>query len=189
MFGTSEEPREAVIGLNVGSGQRRFDTAQGWINLDRVCRKTVKVGENDIDSMPDVAGDGLSLPFKDALFDYVVLHHTLEHAGLPEGATMLAECWRVLRTGGSLLVFLPDIRALAVRWISGRIDDYTFFVNCMGAYMGSEEDRHRWHYTMSSLSSAVRNAGFKGLAPFDWRTIPGASVCRDWWILGAEAVK
>lgn len=176
-------------GLNVGSGQRRFDISKGWINLDKICRQTVEVGENLVNAMPEVSADGLKLPFKDSSFDYVVLHHVIEHVGLSEGAEMLAECARVVRRGGSALIFVPDIRALAVRWITGKIDDYTFMVNCMGAYMGHEEDRHRWHYTSKGLSDSAVNAGFGKAISFDWRLIEGADIARDWWILGIEAIK
>ena len=63
---------EAMIGLNIGSGQRRF--AAPWVNCDLVYDR----------HKPDVACDGAALPFADGTMDYVVLHHVLEHFGCGE---------------------------------------------------------------------------------------------------------
>ncbi len=60
----------------------------------------------------------------------------------------------------------------------------------MGAYMGEEADRHRWHHTIESLNKLLYDcADWSQVKPFDWRGIPGATIARDWWILGWEARK
>ena len=172
------------LGLNVGSGQRPFTSTPEvkWINVDTVART---------DQPLDLLCDGAHLPaFYDANVDYFVLHHVLEHFGLGEGASLIKEAHRVLKPGGSLLLFIPDIRALATRWLRGEITDYIFMVNMMGAYMGNEEDRHRWHYTVDSLPKFLYDcANWSRLQMFDWRDISGATPARDWWILEVEGIK
>jgi len=170
-------------GLNLGSGQRCFHSTPEieWVNLDVVSRPP---------NVPDVVCDArdLSRFFADDTFDYVVLHQVAEHWGC--GEAPFGECRRVLKPSGSLLIFLPDIRALALRWLSGEIDDYIYIVNLMGAYQGLETDRHRWHYTVDGLTRALYSCGhWNSIQSFDWRDIPGASLARDWWVLAQEAIK
>lgn len=50
-----------------------------------------------------VQGDSLALPFRDASFDHAVLHLIL--AVVPDAARALSETVRVVRAGGSILVF------------------------------------------------------------------------------------
>ena len=177
------------VRLNVGSGQRPFSYDLGkWINVDAQSVPPDRVP----DIMCNVGPE--PLPFADGSVDMVVLHQCLEHAGCGEATPMLRECWRVLRVGGSMIITVPDMRALAGRWLGGEITDQIYMTNVYGAYMGDDADRHRWGYTWSSLSRYVLEAvEAKGIGEevreFDWREIPGANIARDWWILGIEAIK
>jgi predicted SAM-dependent methyltransferase len=175
---------EKVIGVNVGSGQRRFTSTPEveWVNVDSVSRPGHE---------PDIVCDGANLHyFADNSVDYFVLHHVLEHFGCGEAAGLIKEAYRVLKPGGSLLIFIPDIRALAIRWLAGGISDYIYIVNLMGAYMGDEADRHRWHYTSSTLPIFLYDcARWAQVKDFDWRPIPGGDFAKDFWIMASEAVK
>lgn len=190
--------------LNVGSGQRRFNTEHGWVNVDVVSRPP--------DQIPDIILDArhLATIFKPGTVDMVVLHHVIEHFGCGEADEILRQCWKVLKRGGSLLIFVPDMEKLAGRWLGGEITNFTFMVNAYGAYQGEEGDRHRWGYSRSSLMQQLRSSiglidcqclgerthdddgycpeGDK-IMPFNWREIPGADIAKDWWILGVEVVK
>ena len=55
-----------------------------------------------------VQGDSLALPFRDASFEHAVLHLIL--AVVPDAARALAETVRVVRAGGSILVFDKFLR-------------------------------------------------------------------------------
>jgi predicted SAM-dependent methyltransferase len=168
------------LALNVGSGQRKFDSVQ-WINVDSVSR---------LGHEPDLVADGAHLPQEDATVDYFILHHVMEHFGCGDAKGLIQEAYRVLKPGGSLLIFIPDLKTLAGRWLGGEISDYIFIVNLMGAYMGNEADRHKWHYTVASLTEALKEASpWSEIKPFDWRQVPGMDAARDFWILAYEAVK
>ena len=163
--------------LNLCSGQRPFSAP--WINVDAQERWN-----------PDVVADCREMPmFEDASADMIVIHHGLEHFGCGEALGMLKECHRILAVGGVLIVFVPDMRALAQRWLARQISDQIYFTNVYGAYMGDETDRHKFGYTFFSLREELRIAGFSRSHSFDWREIPGADLARDWWILGMEAIK
>jgi len=164
--------------INLGSGQRPF--AKPFINIDINPRWN-----------PDVVADGASMPmFENASAEIVVCHHTLEHYGCGEAKQMIKECHRILAPGGSLLVFVPDMMALAQMWISGKLSTQVYMTNTYGAFMQDEADRHKWGYDRKSLIEFLRAcAEWRVVVPFGWRDIPGASIARDTWILGIEAIK
>ncbi len=168
--------------LNIGSGQRRFDTEQGWVNVD--------VRSRPPDQVPDLICDvgKEDLPYAEGSMDLCVLHHVLEHFGCGEANRMLGECWRVLKPGSSLLIFVPNAWALAQRYVLRQIDNFTYNANTFGAYQGEEQDRHRWSYDYASLQKLLKELS-EEVKFFDWREIPGADLARDWWVLAMEAVK
>jgi SAM-dependent methyltransferase len=168
-----------MIRLNVGSGQRPFK--QPFINVD-VNPKW----------RPDVVADGEHMPmFEDGSADVIVLHHVLEHFGCGEASVMIRECQRILCPGGSLLVFVPDMRKLLGMWNIGRLTTQVFMTNVYGAYMNSEADRHKWGYDKTSLVQFLTGTSkWAAWDEFNWRPIPGADIARDdSWILGVEVIK
>jgi predicted SAM-dependent methyltransferase len=162
--------------LNCGSGQRPF--AKPFINIDAQERWN-----------PDLVADCSALPYADGSCDMIILHHILEHFGCGEGQGLLKEAHRLLRPGGSLLTFVPDLRALAQRWLLGQIDTQVYMTNLYGAFMGDDHDRHRWGYDLVSLRRELEVCPWAEVKPFDWRRIPGADIAKSWWILGMECVK
>ncbi len=167
--------------LNIGSGQRRFE-GHGWVNIDCVSRSG---------QVPDIVCDVLKerLPFEDNSVDLVALVHTLEHWELSSQDHAIGDIYRVLKPGGSVIIIIPDIRALAQRWLARQISDYIYSVNLCGAYQGEEGDFHRWHHTRTSLREKLVRWGWTQVKEYDWRAIPGMDVSKDWWYWGAEAVK
>lgn len=171
-----------MIALNLGSGQRPF--GEGWINVDKIAHEGMPA--------PDLICDGASLlaEWKDR-FDYVVLHHVLEHFGCGEGEALIKEAHRVLKPGGKLYVFVPDMKALAWEWaVKESISTQIYMTNLYGAYMGHEEDRHKWGYDKDHLYEFLyKSAQWKEIHPCGNPNLPGADIAWDWWILGAEATK
>lgn len=163
--------------LNCGSGQRPFK-GDGWINIDAQERW-----------QPDLVADCSHLPYADGSCDLIVLHHVLEHFGCGEGEGLIQEAWRLLRPDGSLLVFVPDMRALAQAWLMGRIDTQIYMTNVYGAYMGDEHDRHRWGFTRTTLELELYGCAWSQVKAFDWRKIEGSDLAQAWWVLAVEAVK
>lgn len=169
-----------MLGYNLGSGQRPFASSpeMRWINVD--CQERWH---------PDIVAHGEAIPAPDGTADYVVLHHVLEHYGCGEARGLIAEAWRLLAPGGSLLVFVPDMRALANGWRLWRISTQVYLTNVYGAYMGDEADRHKWGFDHDALEKFLEHCCNAQVRPFDWRPIPGADLARDWWVLAMEVRK
>jgi len=165
--------------LNLGCGTRHF--GGDWINVDVVYRPPSNV--------PDIVCDlrNLSLAYNSA--DMIHLGHCLEHFGLGECNALLRECHKILKPGGLLIVTVPDMKAVAKRYLMGQLDNYTTMVTFYGPYAGHEGDRHRWGFDYDSLRLTVLESGFHNVQAFDWREIPDMECPRDFWILGIEGVK
>jgi ubiquinone/menaquinone biosynthesis C-methylase UbiE len=163
--------------LNIGSGQRPF--AKPWINID--CQHKWN---------PDVLTDANSMPmFEDAGAEMIVLQHVLEHQRCGECAGLLRECYRILQPGGRLFIFVPDVRALAQRWLMRQIDDYIFFVGVYGAYMGDEADIHKWNFSFDGLAGLLKDIGYKTVSRIGPMSLSNWDVSFDWWIMSVEAIK
>lgn len=80
--------------LNLGSGVDKVYDNPNLVNFDIAPHANA-----------EVVGDGEQLPFRDAVFDGVVLDAVIEHLAHP--ARVVAEARRVLKPGGHLLANVP----------------------------------------------------------------------------------
>lgn len=88
---------EGSLVLDIGSGNRKLPLkGMTVVSLDIVGYEKL-----------DVVGDAQRLPFKDGVFDAVVLQAMLEH--VKEPYDVLAEARRVLKPGGSVWLDVPFI--------------------------------------------------------------------------------
>lgn len=172
-----------LIRLNLGSGQRPF--AAPWINVDAQARFS-----------PDMQFDLREpWPFESDSASHVVFHHCWEHESDSVRSHFRAEAFRVLYPGGSLIICVPDMRAIAQAWLMGKewMDTQNYMINVYGAYMGDEHDRHRWGFDYNSLADELALSEplrWSNVKKFDWRKIEGADIARDdRWILAVEAVR
>lgn len=164
--------------LNLCSGQRPF--GEGWTNVDSQGKWR-----------PDVCCDCTYMPmFEDGSADMIVIHHGLEHFGCGEAEPLIKESHRILAPGGSLLVFVPDMRELVRMWIEGQLTTQVFMTNVYGAYMGDEADRHKWGFDRASLNYFLRSCAlWNRVLTFDWRKIEGADIAQAEWVLSQECIK
>jgi len=91
--------------LDIGCGTRPYEamfSAGTYLGTD-----VPASGRPDALKLPDVFYDGGRLPFRAACFDGVFSTQVLEHVSDPEA--FLAECRRVLKPGGMLLLSAPFV--------------------------------------------------------------------------------
>ena len=86
----------ALAGCLEGARLHATDISEGMLE---VCARNGAAQELDIATRQ---GDAEALPYDDASFDLVLGHAVLHH--LPVPAVALAEAWRVLRPGGTLVI-------------------------------------------------------------------------------------
>jgi ubiquinone/menaquinone biosynthesis C-methylase UbiE len=96
--------RVLISGVGTGLDLPLLPTPHSYTALDfnpaMLARAKLRAGELDVSF---VLGDSMSLPFADAQFDYVVLH--LIVAVVPEPQRCLVEAARVLKPGGTIILF------------------------------------------------------------------------------------
>jgi 2-polyprenyl-3-methyl-5-hydroxy-6-metoxy-1,4-benzoquinol methylase len=79
-------------------------------------------------------------------FDAVTLHHVIEHVYDPPG--LMAECRRILKPDGLLVVATPNLAGVGHRWFGAN-------------WRGLEPPRHLYLFTSDALADCARSAGIR----------------------------
>ena len=130
---------------------------------------TVNLDPGHAHPAPDhVASISASAGQLDSLFEAGTIDelrclHTLEHLPPFELAANLEYWHRLLKPEGTLYIVVPDVAAIAQRWVAGEISDDAavgmMYVPPEWQAMG-EGERHRWGFTFATLKTALEWAGF-----------------------------
>jgi len=161
--------------LNVGCGQRAISIlgsslpADGWREL----RLDIdpKVDPDIVASMTDMA------PVPDGSVDAVWSSHNLEHLDPHAVPVALQEFLRVLKPGGTLLLTVPDLQAVAKLVAEDRLDE-TLYDSRQGPIRpldviygygpalaaGNRFMAHRNGFTPNLLGRLLQEAGFEPVA-------------------------
>jgi 2-polyprenyl-3-methyl-5-hydroxy-6-metoxy-1,4-benzoquinol methylase len=84
--------------------------------------------------------------FSNGYFDAITMNHVIEHVSDP--IKTLIECWRILKTGGKLVVITPNIKSLG-RLVFGK------------QWVHWDPPRHLFLFSPKSLCISIKQAGFK----------------------------
>lgn len=90
-------------------------------------------------------GDLKTIAYPNNSFDVITLKHVIEH--IPEPVELLQECYRILKTGGRLIMTTPNIQS----WGHQRFQHY---------WRGLEPPRHLFLYNCHTLAEITKKAGF-----------------------------
>jgi SAM-dependent methyltransferase len=115
------------------------------------------------------AADAARLPFGDATFDVITMVETLEHIFLEDRPQALAECHRVLRPGGSIVLSTPNYGSAVerIKRLTGRHPALRKRLPTM-CYPeeGTERDDYhpyRYHHPLpdDGICALLEDAGFR----------------------------
>src|SRR5678815_2309856 len=95
--------------LNLGNGRTYLD---GWCNIDLEHHPAAK-------QPPDIVCNVKKIPLPDECADLAQAIHLFEHFALWECAAVIEEWRRLLRSGGELIMEMPDIIKCCQNVISG----------------------------------------------------------------------
>lgn len=135
--------------LDVGCGGGRF--------MNRMRRRGWEVEGIDFDEkatgkivrrygMKTYTGDLITCALPESSYDAITMSHTIEH--LFDPIKTLKECLRILKPGGKLVITTPNIEGAAA--------------DLFGAHWrGWEPPRHLHLFSVASLESLLRGAGFE----------------------------
>jgi 2-polyprenyl-3-methyl-5-hydroxy-6-metoxy-1,4-benzoquinol methylase len=140
--------------LEIGCGNGRFlreAYEAGWqatgIDFDEHAVSAAR----SISGVKASVGDLHSMNFGNAVFDAVVMNNVIEH--VPNPAEVVAECSRVLRPGGRLVMITPNSWALGYRLFAGD-------------WRSLEIPRHLHIFSPANLKTIARMANFRKVSAF-----------------------
>lgn len=133
------------------------------------------------------------LPLEDKSSDFIFSEHFLEHIDYPVSVKKFTkECFRVLRSGGVLVIGVPDselaVKAYARRdkkfynkaikiWYSKRdcLGDLNTYIDLLNYHFRDQDDDnkydpHLWAYDREKLYSLLKNVGFREIE--EWKFNP-----------------
>lgn len=109
----------SIYGVITSRDKRAF---QSYIQTHKAHKLHLGCGSNylegwfNTDLYPDSKRTHLNatkrFPFPDNSFDFIFSEHMIEHIPYVGGHTMLSECFRVLKPGGTLRIVTPDMTFL-----------------------------------------------------------------------------
>jgi predicted SAM-dependent methyltransferase len=109
----------------------------------------------------DAYADASHLPYSTGEVDSILTVQVAEHFSRAEVVKVLAEWYRVLRSGGQLFVDVPDLMGILKMLIDAvDVKDDEWVARLL---YGSHKNRyscHSWGYTPRSLSHLLKTAGF-----------------------------
>lgn len=108
------------------------------------------------------------LRFADSSLDAFYTSHTLEHLPRANCETLLARVRVWLKPGGILRVVLPDLKQIAVAYLSGEVNADAFVLNTLLARPQSLRLRlslghaqHRWMYDADNFTALLERLKYR----------------------------
>ncbi len=152
------------------------------MKLNIGCGKVYKPGFVNIDlsdsSVADENWDVMDLPLRDSSVDLIEADQLIEHFDWVNLRYLLAECWRVLRKGGKLIIETPDLLGTFKRLKKAHGDEFLVGSQWMFG-IDTEGQRHGMVFKEKELKGFLISSGFDDvefLPQATYLTEPGLRV-------------
>jgi predicted SAM-dependent methyltransferase len=129
----------------------------------------------DLDSKGDVIGWNLTnrLPVRSDTIELIYCEHFIEHITLKQATVLLADCYRVLRSGGILRFSTPNLMKLVDEYLSGRTSEWCDVgwspsTPCQMVNEGLHLWGHQFVYDADELKRILEEAGYRKVTQVDW---------------------
>lgn len=115
------------------------------------------------------------LPFPDSSIDYVYTSHFLEHNSLSDAKKLIADVFRILKSGGVFRVVVPDLAIGAQRYLNAlqetppNKEAAADFLNWLQLSRPGVRDPHLWMYDAPSLTAMLVEQGFANVVVRQFR--------------------
>lgn len=147
--------------LEIGPGRHPVD--KNWTIVDMVVYPYVDL-IHDVRIFP--------WPLADNKYDLVYMSHILEHIPWFKTVDALKEVYRILRTGGTTEIWVPDFEVIVSSYLNKKCgdtwrrnnsqNDYMVWLNGrIFTYGPGEENWHRAIFDEKYLRQCLREAGFR----------------------------
>lgn len=149
--------------LHLGCGSRHIP---GFVHIDAQAAAHV-----------DIVGSVARLPMPEATVSLIYASHVLEHFNRAEYKSVLAEWFRVLRSGGILRLAVPDFAACASIYYERGLEDG--LSGLVGLIMGGQRNSYDFHkmiFDEEFLRRDLLDTGFREARRWDWRLTEHAGV-------------
>ena len=157
--------------LNIGAGGRKYE---GFTNVDIVARQGV-----------DIVAEMSKIPLPDASAEEIMAIHVVEHVHSWEVPIALKEWNRLMKSGGRLILELPDIIKCCKNLLHGVMlgGKHPHQLSYWGIY-GDDRARdpfmqHKYGWTFKTLKPLVSAAGFENIHEAETQFHPCGRNSRD----------
>jgi SAM-dependent methyltransferase len=134
------------VGCGAGFFLRALDPTKWTCYGVEISREAARLAARALGDDHIFAGMLKEACFEDSFFDTVSFWSALEHTNEPRAT--LAEARRILKTGGTLIVQVPNAASYQARWF--RSDWFALDV-----------PRHRYHFNLKTLEHLLCEEGFE----------------------------
>lgn len=110
--------------------------------------------DHRLDVLPTLLSDLRALPFRDNSFSTVYASHVLEHFCARETEGIVREWVRVLRPGGELQIFVPNLEWILLQVTNGICDE--FVINALYGRQEYPSDVHRNAFTPTTMKALLQ---------------------------------